>query len=101
MNHRKPVRPTRQSKRKASHRGEGRQSEEVHGYILLYAVMRAHDWTSLKIGPFNSPASMEAGGPSRFIPLFNTRAAAEKWHGSPDDIIELRSPVSKTTPSKP
>ena len=53
----------------------------------LWAVMKAHEWSSLTINGW--PVAAPSDGPCRFIPVFTTREQAVKWNGSEDNIAQL------------
>jgi hypothetical protein len=64
-------------------------SDITNNAETMWAVMVAKAWESITVN--GVPLKEPADGPTRFIPLFDTRDKAVAWHGSEDDILPVRA----------
>lgn len=69
------------------------QEAKPTGLVSMWAVMKVYPWKDLKVtGPFPIELNMPEDGPSKFIPVFDTKAKAVAFNDDcEDDITEVRT----------
>jgi hypothetical protein len=77
--------PTKNTKTKARQTAKAVGSGPLVRY--LWAVMKAHAWSSLTVAGIEMTSPAE--GPQRFIPVFETREQAVAWAGSEEHVVLL------------
>ena len=54
-----------------------------------YCVMTLNKWENLSV--LNYPIQSPKEGPHYFMPVFNTKEQAIKWHGSEENVFEVQA----------